>query len=317
MQINYNYSALLCLGEELRQNGIPQEVKKRAEEENFLFNSTQIDAAVSALANDMLVASKIDSWLPAMTPKYKSCLVIMAGNIPLVGFFDMMCVLLLNIDCYVKPSSKDNTLMCWVIGKLKEYGCTSLHLYSKDIEVESVIATGSDNAGRYFNQKYGHLPTVIRGSRSSVAIIAGDETLEDIDNLWHDIFDYYGLGCRSVSHIFIPENYDIESLIAQLSEKKINSEHFRNSYRQIRAIKILKGEEFIDGKFFIATKSQSLTPQLSEITYSYFTEGIISENRDKIQCVVGKNHTPFGESQHPTLNDWADGVNLFDFFIGN
>lgn len=310
-----NYKALLSLGKELRERGIPQEVKAMAERKNFLFTSQQIDSAVDAIANDMLVATKIDNWLPAgIKSKYSSSLIIMAGNIPLVGFFDMMCVLLLNIDCYIKPSSKDRVLMSWIVERLNSYGCSSLHIYSDDVEVKSVIATGSDNAGRYFTQKYSNLPTVIRGSRSSVAIISGSESIEDIDNLWHDIFDYYGLGCRSVSHLFIPTGYDPMPLIERLSQKTIDSSHFRNSYKQLRAIKTLKGEAFIDGKFFIATKSQSLTPQLAEITYSYYEDGIIEESADKLQCVVGANHTPFGESQHPTLHDWADGVNLFDFF---
>ncbi|MEG0500046.1 MAG: aldehyde dehydrogenase [Rikenellaceae bacterium] len=290
--------------------GVPEEVMRQAEVENHFFTRENILSAVNAIANDILTYP-----FPSITPKYRSCVVIMAGNIPLVGFVDLLCCLVAGVDTYIKPSSKDRVLMSWVVEKLSAFGCKNLFLWNEAVVVESVIATGSNNANRYFELQFGDLPMVKRGSRTSVAVIDGTETDDEIMALWHDIFDYFGLGCRSVSHLFIPLGYDTSHLFSLLSSyRKIENSHFLNAYRQVRALKIMTGSPFFDGSFFVASHSVSLTPALGEITYSFFDPTVLDRTRDLLQCVVGHGFIPFGEAQHPALTDWADGVDLFRFF---
>lgn len=299
------------LREYLLTDAIDEDVMRRAEEENHFFTRENIKCAVSAIANDILTCD-----FPQVTPKYKSCAVIMAGNIPLVGFADMMCCAVSGVQTYIKPSSKDRVLMRWVVEKLHEYGCKNIYYWDESISVDCVIATGSNNANRYFELQFGGLPMVKRGNRTSVAVIDGTESDEEIMALWHDIFDYFGLGCRSVSHIFIPEGYDASALFEILARKKLENIHFLNAYRQIRALKIMTNEPLFDGGFFVGSLSGSLTPALGELTYSYFDKTVIENNQELLQCVVGHNYLPFGSSQHPRLGDWADGVDVFRFLEG-
>ncbi len=314
MRGDINIKALLALGEELRTKGIPSEVKEAAQQENFFFTPENIDCASLAIANSMLDSEKITKWLPKNpTLKYGNCLIIMAGNIPMVGFFDMMCCLVLELKSYIKCSSKDKVLMDWIINRLKIYGAEQLEQWDGVTEVDAVIATGSNNALRYFEERFAHTPTLLRGNRTSAAVISGKESSLDIDALWHDIFDYYGLGCRSVTHLFIPEGYDIKGLIHILSSKSIDNPHYTNAYRQAKALAVMNDDEFIDGGYFLARSSASLTPPMAEVTYSIFSENILLSNMDRLQVVVGDGYTPYGEAQHPTLNDWADGVNIFNF----
>lgn len=300
------------LREYLLESAIDEGVMRRAEEENQFFTRENILCSVSAIANNILTCK-----VPLITPEYRSCAVIMAGNIPLVGFSDMMCCAVSGLQTYIKPSSKDQVLIRWVVEKLHEYGCENIFYWNESISVECVIATGSNNANRYFESQFGVLPMVKRGNRSSVAVIDGTESEVEIMALWHDIFDYFGLGCRSVSHLFIPLGYDVVPLFEMLSHRRLENIHFVNAYRQIRALKIMTDEPFFDGGFFVATHNGLLTPALGELTYSYFDETVIANNCDQLQCVIGHDYLPFGTSQHPTLNDWADGVNIFRFLEGH
>ena len=306
------------VGRYLNSTPVPSDIIKKAEAANGCFSEYFINRAISAICESMLDEAKLTSWTNpylAKSSKYESIAVVMAGNIPLVGFLDMMVCSISGIKTYIKPSSKDRVLIEWVVELLTQFGCDNIFYYNDDIPVDSVIATGSNNANRYFNLKFGHLPSVTRGSRSSVAILTGDESRADIDALWHDIFDYLGLGCRSVSHIFVPDGYDIQGLCDILSEQNIDNVNLRGSYSQNRALKIMNNEPFFDGLYFIGTLSSSLVPAMGEITFSYSNDSILSENSDVLQCVIGDNYIPFGMSQSPTLEDWADDVNLFDFLL--
>ncbi len=312
-----NYNALINLGLKILNDGVPDDIVVEAQRQNYLFTPHSINSAAKAIALEMLSKPKIDAWIldVPFKLKYNSCLVVMAGNIPMVGFFDMMCCLILGVECYIKPSSKDRVLMEWCVSQLKNLGAEGLNIWDGVVKPQSVIATGSNNASRYFSQQFEGIDKVLRGNRTSVAVITGEETDDDIDGLWHDIFDYYGLGCRSVSHLFIPENYDINSLIDKLSTKRVEDIHYNNAYLQAKALHILNNEQFIDGMFFLARSDSSLTPPMAEITYSLFDKSIIEDNIESIQVVIGLDYTPFGYSQRPTLNDWADGIDLFKFFI--
>lgn len=318
--MEFKIAPFIKLGDYLRQNSVPKEITEQAEQENHFFTPSNIERAVAAIVRYMLNEKELNNWIKPYsnyTKKYNSVAIIMAGNIPLVGFLDMMVGSVCDLKTFIKPSSKDRILMNWIVSLLQEFGCTNIYQYTPEAEVECVIATGSNNANRYFELQFGHLPSLTRTSRSSIAILTGNESTEEIENLWHDLFDYFGLGCRNVSHLLVSQNYDIQRLCDILSKQKIENQHFLNAYRQNNAVKTMTAEPFFDGTYFIATISSSLTPPIGEITISRDNEAVLQENSDKIQCIVGKNHIPFGQSQSPTLNDWADNVNTFEFLLSN
>ncbi len=316
MQQKNNIDALITLGNIVRNKGIPQGVIKEALKANHLFTADSINCSAEAIANDMLQADALRGWLPKIqyTNRYNSVLIVMAGNIPMVGFFDMLCCVSLGITCYIKPSTKDKALMEWCISTLCSLGVEDLHLWNNE-PIEAVIATGSNNSARYFEHQFGSIPRIVRKNRSSVAVIDGTESTEEIQGLWHDIFDYLGLGCRSVTHLMIPEGYDITPLLTELASIKLDNIHFANAYRQAKALKILNGEEFFDGGYFIATESENITPPMAEITYSTHNRLRLESLKPDIQVVIGREQTEYGQAQHPTLNDWPDGINLFSFLI--
>lgn len=323
MNFKDNITPFVMLGDLLRTEGVPQEIAQMACEHNPLFTIDNIRNASDAIASQMLNEDAINLWIAPYSKckiRYRSCAVIMAGNIPLVGFLDMMALSICGIDTYIKPSSKDRVLIMWIVDKLKSFGCKNIYEWNRSIKPEFVIATGSNNMARYIEYEFINTPKLIRSSRSSVAVISGDESDSDIEALWSDIFEYMGLGCRNVSHLFIPSDYDMNILCAKLSNKPIVSDAYRNSYLQNRALKIMNGEQFIDGRFFIATESNSLFAEIAEITYSRYSsisevEEYIAANEDKLQCVVGGGAVNFGYAQKPQLNDWADGVNLFTLLL--
>ena len=317
--MEFKIKPFIELGKYLNLNKVPTNIVKQAELANGCFSEYYINRAVSAICESMLDEGKLRSWTKPyfnMSRKYESVAIIMAGNIPLVGFLDMMVCSICGVETYIKPSSKDRVLIEWVVDLLHQFGCDNISYYDDNKQIDSVIATGSNNANRYFNLKFGHLPAVRRGSRSSIAVITGKESREDINALWHDIFDYLGLGCRSVSHILVPKGYDIQKLCDVLAENRVDNINLRNSYLQNRALKIMNNEPFFDGGYFIGTLSSSLVPTMGEVTFSYNSnDNILIDNKDILQCVIGDNYIPFGMSQSPTLADWADDVNLFEFLL--
>lgn len=259
--------------------------------------------------------------------KEKRVGVIMAGNIPLVGFSDMLAVLVNGHKCLIKPSSKDFILTDYIIKEIRNI--------QPDIPVETVpelqrpdavIATGNDNTIRTLKSKYGSIPSIFRGSRMSVAVISGNETAEDLSNLARDIFMHCGLGCRNVSHIFVPEGYDIKKLCTILSQYPMTNQKYINNYLQNKAVSELTKKQFTDGGFFTLAHSSEPSAFISEITYSGYSSFSevchwISANDNRIQCVVGLDpheaihprKVGFGQTQAPALTDYPDGIDVMEF----
>lgn len=175
---------------------------------NPWFTPAEIRRAVDALRTDMLDRARLAAWLgryPLPVARRADVLVVMAGNIPLVGFFDLLCVVAAGDRCLVKPSAKDRVLTEYVVRLLLEIDPEApVALAGDDADADAVIATGSDNANRYFRTRYAGIPTLLRGSRHSAAVLSGEETEADLDGLADDLFAYSGLGCRSVSLLFLP-----------------------------------------------------------------------------------------------------------------
>ena len=286
---------------------------------NGWFTPADICRAVRAIAGDMLQREKLEAWLaaypavPVAMPR--RVLVVMAGNIPLVGFFDLLCVLASGHHCLVKPSAKDSVLMEYVIGLLHEIDpSVPVGLYDGESAVDAVIATGSDNANRYVRAHYAGIPSLLRGSRQSVAVLSGRETPEQLAGLADDIWAYSGLGCRNVSLIFMPEGYE-----PMLQMPSVNVK-YKNNYRQERALLEMQGQSFVDLGSAVAVEQRAFPAALSRIAYTHYKtlEEVavwLAGHDDELQCVVTESlphsrRAGFGRAQSPALTDYPDDCDV-------
>ena len=319
------------LGERLNKelyNIKEEEYIKLAIKDNSWFTEASIKYAIKAIIENYLHEDKIKEWVKqynikeSITPK--NIAVIMAGNIPLVGFFDLMSVLVSGNKCLYKASSKDSVLIEHTISLLKAIEPNILIEELNDTQkIDAVIATGGDNAVRLFKDIYGDIPAIYRGSKFSIAVLTGDETEIELKTITDDIFMHSGLGCRNVSMIFTPQDYDLNQLTHAFKSYKNISNKYTNNYIQNRAIMKLDGFNFVDGKFFTLTIEDQPSHIISNINIVNYTnieavkEWILSYENE-IQCVVSTNtslpfHIEIGEAQKPTLSDYPDRVDTLLF----
>lgn len=312
----------------------------RAIEETSIINplSTVIMQrhSLNAIASEFLERDKLENWTAAyadkITEKYSSVGIIMAGNLPLVGFHDMLAALASGSIAAVKTSSKDPFLiraLVNILSDINDYWKRRIHFVDDPPDgVDILIATGSDSTAEYFNKQYGSTPKIIRGSRFSFAVLNGNEVEDDFRKLADDIFLYYGMGCRSVSTLFIPEGYDIADLALRLCKyaKLSDNKYYIDSYRYQKALAHLSGENYADGGSFIIRIGLRPPPPLSVISvFIYSNRGIIrqfiKDNQNSVQCSVNYSETDegisFGEAQFPRIDDYADGVNSLEFILKN
>ncbi|TXE12224.1 acyl-CoA reductase [Algoriphagus aquimarinus] len=300
----------------------------RAENNNNWFTKHSVESALKGISL-MLSEEKMDAWLSIYDLKEvgnpQSIGLMMAGNIPAVGFHDLMCVILSGHQAVIKLSSTDEILMKWILKKLIEIDPR----LEKQIRIEEMlkgmdayIATGSDNSSRYFNYYFGKYPHVIRQNRTSVAVLTGEETKEDYVNLGKDIFLYYGLGCRNVSKIYIKSKAQLQDLLGALEVyAPIASHHkYHNNYDYNKSIYLVNLEDHLDNGFLLLKESDALVSPISVLFYEvYESEKLLSEKlqelEPKIQCVVGNGaeRVPFGTAQNPEPWEYADGVDTMAF----
>jgi len=254
----------------------------------------------------------------------------MAGNFPLAGFHDLICVILTSNTAIIKPSVDDKILVEFFVNYLhNKFPKTRTFIkFSKDklVDFDKVIATGSNNTFNYFEYYFRDKKSLLRKNRSSIAVLSGHETNDEITMLSDDIFTYFGLGCRSISKILIPRGFEFENLKKNFVKYKhiINHYKYSNNYNYQKTIKIMNNENFIDGDFFILSESTHLTPPISVIYFEYYKnrveiDGIIKNNRDNLQCIVSgldiEDSTNFGEAQNPKLDQYADNIDTIDFLL--
>ena len=245
--------------------------------------------------------------------------VIMAGNIPLVGFHDFLCVLLSGNSIMIKLSSDDKTLLPALIALLKNFYPEIEERITvseaKLGEVDAIIATGSGNSMRYFESYFGHLPHVFRKNRTSVAVLTGEEMKEELEALGADIFTHYGLGCRNVSHLILPKDFELnrffESIITHADV--VNLHKYANNYDYNKAIYLMNLEEILDNGFVLLKESEDLFSPLAMLFYHRYetfseVDNFLEKHQEDIQVVVGRNYLPFGVAQCPGLSDFADGI---------
>ena len=304
---------------------------------NAWFTPENVLKAVTNIGR-MLNQADLTTWLnnynldENITPQKIG--LILAGNIPLVGFHDVLCVLVTGNIALIKSSSNDARLIKHVLQLLEEIEPRFNDQYSfverlKDFD--AVIATGSNNTSRYFEYYFGKVPHIIRKNRSSVALLTGNETPEQIVELGHDIFDYYGLGCRNVSKLLLPAGYDFHLLYEPLEayQDVINHHKYSNNYSYNRSIYLVNSDKHLDNGFLLLKEDKKLASPLGVLFYEYYddlqaAQNLLNEESDSIQCIVSavplkvKNQVvSFGISQQPALWDYADGIDTMKFLADN
>lgn len=254
--------------------------------------------------------------------------VVMAGNIPLVGFHDLFCVLVSGHVAVIKPSSKDQVLTLFMIDlilKTEPRFAEYIVLAQQLKDIDAVIATGSDNSSRYFEYYFGKYPHIIRKNRTSCAVLSGFEQPEDLQLLGKDVFSYFGLGCRNVSKLYVPKGYEFPLLLDQWSSygDVIMHHKYTNNYDYQKSILLVNREPFLDNGFVLLQESEKLVSPISVLYYEYYEhyEDLTRKaevNHDKIQCIIGKMKPAtilFGQAQMPGLKDYADNVDTMQFLL--
>ena len=273
----------------------------------------------------------LENWLSNYkfkTRNDKTIAIIMAGNIPIVGFHDLVCSMLLNFKCLIKLSSDDKILIPFIVDFL---GFRNPNFKSRITfqvntlkNFDAVIATGSDNSHKYFEFYFKNYPNLLRKTRHSIAVLDGHETEKDLSLLSNDIFNYFGLGCRSVSKVFIPEGYNLDLIFNACYKHKnvINHDKYANNFDYNKAVYLMSKEKFIENGFIILKEDSKLGSPVGCLYYQYYNDikdvyKIIEEDREKIQCVVinDRNNVAFGSTQCPKLDDYADNIDTLDFLL--
>ncbi|MCJ8154355.1 acyl-CoA reductase [Chryseobacterium sp. SSA4.19] len=278
---------------------------------------------------DLLTHENISNWLKkySISKTSKRVGLILAGNIPLVGFHDIISVILSNHIPVIKLSSKDRYMVPFLLKKWEEFsdGQIKYEFVEKLENFDAVIATGSNNTARYLEYYFKNYLHIIRKNRTSVAVLKGDETDEELQLLANDIFRYFGLGCRNVTRLFIPDDFLIDRLFESFLNFQdiINHHKYANNYDYNRAVYLLNQDKFWDNNFVMLKEDEKLFSPLSVINFSRYSsldnvKSFIEENEEHIQCVVAKNELGLdsvkpGEAQSPGLATYADNVDTMKF----
>ena len=305
---------------------------KLAKENNGWFTDDNIKFALASW-NEALTQSNISKWLEPYNIQNistKKVAIIMAGNIPLVGFHDFLAVLISGHNVLVKQSSNDKHLLPFLAKYLEfaepQFKGKIVFTEDKLNSFEAVIATGSNNTARYFEYYFKGKPSIIRNNRNSVAILTGEESHEDLKNLSEDIFRYYGLGCRNVSKLFVPKGYNFDSFFEGIYHWHpiIESAKYANNYDYNKAVYLMSEFDMLENGFFMVKEDESYSSPIATIFFEYYetTESLkkkLEAEKNNIQCIVSKgfseNEIAFGTTQKPKLWDYADSVDSVEFLL--
>ena len=328
MNLQQRIKLLVELGDYiLSEDPLWQSAKEKAAAENGWFSSDFIEKAVVNIVNQFLQKDKLEAWashygLPDQIHHPKNIGIVMAGNIPLVGFHDFLSVFITGHRQTIKPSSKDKTLIRHLVQQLNSCGSLPADqiTFSDMLKgCDGYIATGSNNSAGYFEYYFGRYPHLIRRNRTSVAILSGDETGKELEKLADDVYLYFGLGCRNVTKVLVPEGYDFQTMLESFRKYDFLADHnkYMNNYDYQLAVLVLNKKYYMSNRSILLTEDRSAFSPISVLHYEYYKsqdtalQGL-TEGKD-IQCIVGKQHTPFGQAQYPSLNDYADGVDTVRF----
>lgn len=311
---------------------IVEEWVSHAYSKNNWFTPVNCQNALNAIATEFLDAEQLAHWVGQYPePSNSEAIgVVMAGNIPAVGFHDALCILISGHILMAKLSSEDGILIRSILEKLIEIEpafASRIIFVDRLNDASAFIATGSDNTARYFHYYFAKKPNIIRKNRTSVAVLTGKESKEELALLGNDILKYFGLGCRNVSKLYVPEGYDFTELyeaIQELSPVYMHHHKYFNNYEYNKSIVLINLVQHFDNGFLIITENPALVSPISVLHYENYVSledvaSKIEEDSEKIQCVVGShaagfmNAIKFGDSQNPGLSDYADNVDTMKF----
>ena len=330
MKLNDRIDLLVRLGDHMKSEELSWvEARERACYQNAWFLPEFVERAVASVAAAYLNRADLETaaaryGLVDPTGNTKTVGVVMAGNIPMVGFHDLLCTFLSGHRQKVKLSSKDDVLIPYLVRLLTEWepAVSDLISFAEQLRgCDAYIATGSNNTARYFEQYFARFPHIIRKNRTSVAILEGNESREELDLLADDVQLYFGLGCRNVTKVLVPENYDFVPLLEALRKYGylMESHKYKNNIDYNLALHIINNKFYMTNGEIVLSENPSPFSPIGQLNYSFYTdkdEALRSIDRDTLQCVVGKGHVPFGHAQRPALTDFADGVDTLAFLSG-
>ena len=317
---------------ELFFDGFVHQIKV-AGENNGWFTKENILFAIEGWTK-LLNQESLKLWLTkydfAKATTQKNVAIIMAGNIPLVGFHDFLSVLISGHNVIVKQSSNDKHLLPF-LSKYLEYVAPDfkgrINFTQERLEdFDAVIATGSDNTSRYFEYYFGKKPNIIRKNRNSIAVITGSETQEQLEDLSSDIFRYFGLGCRNVSKVYVPKDYKFDNLFNAVYKWKdiINHSKYANNYDYNKAVYLMSLFDILENGFLMLKEDGNFGSPISTLFYEKYDSldglrKILAEKSEHIQCIVSdnfiENEIKYGHTQKPMLNDYADGIDTIAFLL--
>jgi hypothetical protein len=300
----------------------------RAFHNNGWFTEKEVNAALAYWARE-LKSSNLEAWLGKYSfskNQPKNVGLILAGNIPMVGFHDVLCVILSGHKACIKCSSSDEVLIPFLLDwmsnsteGLKEHFSIERGLMKN---YDAVIATGSNNSARHFEHYFKNVPSIIRRNRTSIAVLTGDESDVELENLMKDAFQYYGLGCRNVTKIYLPNSFDLNRIFkasmpfAYLSSNK----KYFNNVTYHKTLMMMQQKAVLENDLILLVEDTSLFSPVGVLNYEYYNDidelsSQIEMQLDDIQCVVGHKNIPFGEAQNPSLKEYADGIDTMKFLV--
>lgn len=306
------------------------ELIEREKQYNAWFTPENVLQAIQAIGK-MLNRADLEKWLPADAVfTGKKIGLVLAGNIPVVGFHDVLCVLASGHFAMIKASANDSRLISYILKSLVALEPEFANRYEftdRLANFDAVMATGSNNTSRYFEYYFSKVPHIIRKNRNSLALLSGFETEDHLQKLGHDIFDYFGLGCRSVSKILVPEDYDFGIFFRAIESFQpiINHHKYNNNYDYNKSIYLVNQAKHLDNGFLLLKQDEKIASPLAVLYYANYTDlddakRQLNTQKDVLQCVVSDMKitdevkiVDFGESQQPKLWDYADGVNTMEF----
>ena len=329
MNLQERIELMKDLGNYLKNNDPEwQEVKLQAYQKNPWFTTTFIDIALENIIHNFLQQDLLEKWAVHYhlddNISSKNIGIVMAGNIPLVGFHDFLAVFISGHRQTIKLSSKDDVLLKFLLKKLYSWNIDIQNRISISELLkgcDAYIATGSNNSARYFDQYFAKYPHIIRRNKTSVAILTGNESAADLEKLSGDIHLYFGLGCRNVTKLFVPKGYDFVPLIRSFDNYShfIDQHKYKNNYDYQLSIMLLNNIYYMtNGNTLLIENTAAFSP-ISVVNYEYYEKGqmipdLIKKDED-IQCSVGNNLTAFGMAQSPGLFSYADGVDTMQFLL--
>lgn len=330
MNLQQRLEILFQLGEYISaQSPEWQQTKQKAQQKNNWFVDEFVEAAAKNIARFFLQKEKLEQWVKHynlddnIIPKKVG--IVMAGNIPLVGFHDFLAVFVSGHIQIIKQSSKDDVLLKHLVDTMIIWNSeVAKHVqFSEQLkDCDAYITTGSDNSARYFEYYFGRYPSIIRKNRTSVAILSGNETEEQLQLLADDIMQYFGLGCRNITQLYVPKEYDFVPLLSALKKYRWFFEHhkYRSNYDYQLAIYLMNNMFYMTNDCVVLIEAESPFSPIGTLHYQFYDDANTAtaslKNNDKIQAIVGAGGLPFGAAQSPGLMDYADGVDVMEFLLG-